>query len=88
MNFAPAAFVSNFATDVTIGNVAGRAIFDEAYAEAFGVASTGPQLTVRAADFPAVAVGQDVSIGVRLFKVSAPPEPDGTGMLVLKLHLL
>jgi hypothetical protein len=86
MNFAPAAFLSDFATAITVGGVSGKGIFDEAYAEAFGVASVGPQLTVRAADFPAAAAGQAVTVGARTFKIAAPPEPDGTGVVVLRLH--
>ncbi len=86
MSFAPAAFVTDFATAVTVGGVSGKGIFDEAYAEAFGVASAGPQLTVRSADFPAAAMGQAVTVGARTFKIAAPPEPDGTGMAVLRLH--
>lgn len=81
-----AAYLTAFGQPVTVGGVAGSAVFDEGYAEAFGVASAGPQLTAAAADFPAAATGQAVTVGARTFKIAAPPEPDGTGMAVLRLH--
>ena len=87
MNFAPALLVNGpFGTAVVINGVAGRAIFDEAYAEAFEVAGSAPRLTYRVADFPSVARGQTVTIGARSFKTAAVPEPDGTGMAVVRLH--
>lgn len=87
MNFAPALLVNGpFGTDVVIDGVSGRAIFDEAYAEAFEVAGSAPRLTYRVADFPSVARGQSVTIGARSFKTAAVPEPDGTGMAVVRLH--
>lgn len=87
MNFAPALFVNGpFGTDVVIDGVAGRAVFDEAYAEAFDVGGSAPRLTYRIADFPSVARGQAVTVGARSFKTAAAPEPDGTGMAVVRLH--
>ena len=87
MNFAHSLFVNGpLGTDVVIGSVAGRAIFDEAYAEAFDIASSGPRLTYRIADFPSVVRGAAVTIGARSFTVAAAPEPDGTGMSVVRLH--
>ena len=87
MNFAPALFVNGpFGTDVVIDGVAGRAVFDEAYADAFVVGGTAPRLTFRFADFPSVARGQAVTVGARSFKTVAAPEPDGTGMAVVRLH--
>jgi hypothetical protein len=80
------AYLDLLGESVTVAGVLGRAVFDEPYAEAFGVASAGPRLTVRAADFPAAAVGQSVIVRAQTFKIAAPPEPDGTGVVVLRLH--
>lgn len=81
-----AAYLTAFGQPVTVGGVAGSAVFDEAYQEAFGIASAGPQLIAAAADFPDAAMNQAVAIGTRTFTVAAPPEPDGTGVIVLRLH--
>lgn len=80
------AYVDAFGTAVVINGVSGHAIFDEAYAEAFDIAGASPALTYRVADFPAVARGQAVTVGARAFKTAAVPEPDGTGMAIVRLH--
>lgn len=80
------AYLDAFGTEVTIDVMVGRAVFDEAYAEAFDVGGTAPRLTYRIADFPSVARGQAVTVGARSFKTAAAPEPDGTGMAVVRLH--
>lgn len=80
------AYLDAFGTEVTIDVMVGRAVFDEAYAEVYDVGGTAPRLTYRIEDFPSVMRGQPVAVGVRAFKVAANPEPDGTGMAVVRLH--
>lgn len=62
-----------------------RGIFDNAFAEHFGItAGTSPMLVCKAADVSDVAAGAAVHVNSSDYTV-ASLEPDGTGMMVLRL---
>jgi hypothetical protein len=85
MDFSAPAFISDFAVSATVGGVACRGIFDAAYADPLGIASTRPQLVIRAADLPAVATGQTAIVPAGTYTVRGI-EPDGTGFATLILE--
>jgi len=66
--------------------VACSAIFDNLYAATLGfTAGTSPVLIVKAADVPNVAQGNSVTVLTISYTVTAV-EPDGTGLLLLRLQ--
>ena len=78
------AFFSDFGIAAIVGGVACRGIFDEAYAEAFGmIAGASPSLLVTTG--VAADIGAPVVIGARRFNVAAV-EPDGCGMMRIRLE--
>ena len=83
---------NDFAEPCTIGAVAGYGIFSAEYQAAAAVAGDlalgmqQPQLLVRASEFPAVAKGTAVVVRGVNYVVYGPPEPDGTGLVVLVLR--
>jgi hypothetical protein len=81
------AFFTDFAETVTVAGTVGAAIFDDGFASALdgAVASSGPQLVVRLATFPAAAPGAAVFARGVNYAVAAV-EPDGTGLAVLRLE--
>ena len=77
-------FLTDFGVDATVGGVACRGIFDEAYAEVFDIVSgVSPALLVPST----VAAPENavVVIGARSFVV-ASTQPDGTGFQRLRLE--
>ncbi|OGR93703.1 MAG: hypothetical protein A2V88_00660 [Elusimicrobia bacterium RBG_16_66_12] len=60
-------------------------IFDRAYGDDMGVASTDPRFTCQLAEVLSVPVGAEVVIGMERFRV-AVREPDGTGVISFKLE--
>ena len=79
---------AEFADDATLGGVAVRGIFDEAYAvQDMGgdIASSGPVFTLPSSAVPALVVGLPLVVKGAAFKV-VEPMPDGTGMTVLRLR--
>lgn len=79
------AFFTDFGISATVGGVSCVGIFDKAYALALGFAAgTSPVLIVQAADVPAVAQDAAVVIGAASYTVT-DVEPDGTGLVLLKL---
>jgi len=84
-DFTPFLNADEFAVDATVGGVALRGIFDAAYADALGMGGTSPALLIATADAPAAAQGAAVVIGATSYTV-ANPEPDGTGMTLLRLQ--
>lgn len=81
--FSPA----DFAVAATLQGVAVNGIFDEDYVEPLGnlVEGRAPVFTCAAAAAPAAAQGQTLVIGARTFKVRGV-EPDGTGLVLLRLE--
>lgn len=88
-DLSPFFSTNDFAEACTIGAVAGYGIFsNEHQAAAAGDLAVGmqaPQLLVRASEFPAVAKGTTVVVRSVNYVVYGPPEPDGTGLVVLNL---
>lgn len=81
---------NDFAESVTIGGVGGVGIFNNEFlgveTGAISAGSAEPTLTVRAADFPSVARGTSVLVRATNYLVYGPPEPDGTGVVLLRLR--
>ena len=77
----------DFAVAATLQGVAVSGIFDEEYTEPLGNVVEGktPIFQCRAADVPSVAHGQTLVVGGRTFKVRGV-EPDGTGVVLLRLQ--
>jgi len=80
--FDPADFgdVATFA----FGNVNG--IFDKAYADPLGVEGHAPVFVCAESDLHNVVAGTPVTIRATSYKVAGPPQPDGTGIVLLKLQ--
>lgn len=79
-------FFADFGIAATVGGVAVVGIFDNNYATALGFTSgTQPALIVKASDVPAVAQAAAVVILTINYTVTAI-EPDGTGLLLLRLQ--
>jgi len=77
-------YFTDYGVDATVGGVACRGIFDEAYAETFGfVGGSSPALLLPSS--VAAAEGTAVVIGARNFTVTSV-EPDGTGFQRLRLE--
>ena len=70
----------------TVGGVACTAIFDNGYAQSLGfTAGTAPTLIVVGTAIPSVAQGNAVVVPSGNYTVTAI-EPDGTGLLLLRLQ--
>jgi len=81
-----AVFLSDFGVAATVGGVALRGIFDNGYADAFGIVSgSAPVLLISTTAAPAVAHGSAVVIGSDSFTVREI-QPDGLGMTRLLLQ--
>ena len=85
----PTQFFGDFAVAATLQSaaVASGVIFDAQYLEAIGnlVEGSGPVALAVAAEVPSVAQGQSLVIGAATYKVRGV-EPDGTGMVLLRLE--
>ena len=80
-----APYYADFSVSANVGGVIVRGIFDNGFGNAFGVvAGSSPVLITQAAELPAVAVDQAVIINSTTYTV-ADIEPDGTGMVLLRL---
>ena len=81
--------VAEFATSVTLNGVTKAAIFDNGYAMAdtgpFGVAGSGPTLTLASLDVPANPVGLLVVANAVSYSI-VEHQPDGTGVSLLQLR--
>lgn len=79
----------DFAEACSVGGVQGTGIFNTEYlaAQAGDVpqASVDASLLVRASEFPSAARGQAVVVRGVSYAVYGPPEPDGTGLVLLRL---
>lgn len=88
-DLAPFFSTNDFAEACTVGVVSGTGIFNTEYLAAqagdLGQGSADASLLVSAAAFPAAAKGQSVIVRGTSYVVYGPPEPDGTGLLVLRL---
>lgn len=78
------ALFSDFSVDAVVGGVSCKGIFDEAYAETFGiVAGNKPSLLILST--VTATEGTAVVIGARSFTVTGV-EPDGSGFNRLRLE--
>lgn len=81
----PAPFLPDFGVAATVGGVSLTGIFDNNYADPFGmVASSSPALLIVSSAAPSVAVGNTVVVGGVSYSV-AEIQPDGTGLARLML---
>lgn len=84
MNFAEAAYFTDFAIDITVNGLPARGIFDNGFASTFSgmVDGTSPVLHMLSA--VPVACGDTVIISAASYTVTGV-EPDGTGVTQLRL---
>lgn len=81
-----AAFFVDFGVDATVGGATVRGIFDNAFLTSLGVtAGTGPVLLLTAASAGSAAPGDSVTIAATPYTITGI-EPDGTGMVLLRLQ--
>lgn len=74
---------TGFADDVVVGGVIGKGLLDIPGADAFALVSgTAPTLTVIAANFPAAADGDAVTVRGVNYTVSGKPTQDLSGALL------
>lgn len=78
---------ADFGVSGTLAGAPVNGILDEEYLEPLGDAVQGkaPVWQCRSADIPSVAHGQTLVVGARTFKVRGV-EPDGTGLVLLRLE--
>ena len=77
-DFASSAVFSRTGSTVAV-------IFDAEYRDPLGQQSAGPEAQGRESDFPGAVRGDTLTINSVVYSVTTI-EPDGTGMLVLKLR--
>lgn len=83
INNATLAHLAN--VTATVGGVAVRAVFDDAYADQFGIAGSTPALQCASADVAAAVPGTAVVVNGVNYTVGSI-QPDGTGMTRLLLQ--
>jgi len=75
---------------ITVDGVSCDAVFDNDYNDlssiGVGVASSSPYVMCLSCDIGRATEGSDVVVAGVLYRVSAPPEPDGLGMTILRLN--
>lgn len=76
-----------FAVEATFGAATINVVFDEAYSQNLEIAGSNPVALAKADDVAGAAIGSTITIGGTAYKVSEPPQPDGTGMVRLELEL-
>lgn len=83
------AYLTAFGETVTVGGTDITAIVDTEYSAlnlGIGIESSDPQITCKTSDVSSAQHGTAVTMRSASYTVSGPPEPDGTGMTVLKLE--
>jgi hypothetical protein len=73
------------AETVSLGGVAGPAIFDAEWADALSMGAPQPVLTIVESDFPAIAIGAAATVRGASYTV-VDLRPDGQGMCVVVLE--
>lgn len=79
------AFLIDFGVDAVVDGVIVRGIFDAAYADPLGIAGSMPALLCVETLVAHAAQGAAVAIGSDSYTIAAI-QPDGTGMVILKLQ--
>lgn len=69
----------------TVGGVGVGALFDNGFSSAFDIAGSGPRITLPAASAPSAALGDAVTVSGVSYTITGI-EPDGLGLVVLKLQ--
>lgn len=72
-----------------VDGVAVNGIYERAFELALDgmVADSAPRFTCAAADVPSVHAGSTVVVDGTSFTVAGPPQPDGAGMVALRLQV-
>lgn len=84
-------YLTAFGETVTVDGVDITAIVDTEYSAlnlGIGIESSEPQITCKSTDVSAAVEGTPVTMRSTSYAVAGPPEPDGTGVTVLKLEEL
>jgi hypothetical protein len=81
-----APFLADFGQVATLDGVEVRVIFDRAYVDMMGIASTAPRAGLPTADASAATQASVLEIGGATYRVVSV-EPDGTGWTTLILEL-
>ena len=79
------ALLQHLGEQIAVAGVSVWAVFDNAYAEALGLAGTQPVAACRSTDVAAVTTASTVVRGATTYRVVGI-EPDGTGMTLLVLQ--
>lgn len=82
-DFAP--LFADFGVAATVGGASVTGIFDDAYADALGIAGSGPTLLLPSASAASASLGASCVVGAVSYTVSGI-QPDGTGMTRLMLQ--
>jgi hypothetical protein len=77
-------YFSDFGETVAVGTTTGTVIVDAAVDDFNRVLASAVVLTAIAADFPGVAAGDPVTLRATSYTVRSI-EPDGTGLVLLKV---
>jgi hypothetical protein len=75
---------NGFAKQATWQSTSVGGIFDDAYVDALGMASSGPRFTCPTGSVGGVVQGQTIVIDAITYRIVGV-EPDGTGVTVLQL---
>jgi hypothetical protein len=90
MTTATASMINAIGKTVTVGGVSITAIFDNDYQsinlDSGEIGSTGPALHCKTSDVSTAKHGTAAVVDSVNYTVNGPPEPDGTGLTVLKLR--
>lgn len=77
--------VAGFASAATLDGAAVTGIFDNAYTEAFGMASRAPMFTLPTASAASATQASVLVVGGTTYRVTSV-QPDGTGVTTLLLE--
>jgi hypothetical protein len=81
-----ASYFVDFGVTATVDGVSVRGIFDNDFLSTLGItAGSGPVLLCAAADITSAAQGDAVTVAAVSYTITAI-EPDGTGMVLLRLQ--
>ena len=81
--------VDDFAITATWNSQSVKGIFDNEYFDetgGVGVESSNPVFMCTAADVSGIAEGDAITINATAYTVAGPPQPDGTGAVIIQLQ--
>ena len=84
-SLAPFFNTAELATAATLDGVAVSGIFDNAYTDAFGMASRQPMFTLASSAAAAASQASALVVGGTAYRVTSV-QPDGTGVTTLMLE--